>query len=1321
MNFGILKKSNNKIFLVMLVMLLLVNMLNGWIVPQSAHAATGDNAPVHYRYDDGAKAIAENLSVTDSDGYIRFEIDGGSHSNETLTLNTTEPISTDSGEITFEGNNILLNEIKIGTYSVVNNIVEIDFSVPIKNGEFEGTAVGAITTIEGWTINTTDDNSSDGGTANQVWLPDHLIYKTNGDAYLSKSLNSDGTNTVTGVTYEGGPTYTFISDWVDGVGNGITLDKEGTQLPLTFSTGGAPVKRIEESAGYGKTLKIGYSKGHIESVRNNYHGSAFGPEAVSDPFTANQGDRIIFDWQSNGEDDNYEVYGFLYNIETNSYTELMYGRGQNQPWVTAGNVIPADGNYQFRFVAGSYDATGGKALGATLNIDNVRIRSGYVDHNVVDAIVSRITYENVDVDGTIEAIAPANSLLDRIINVVTEDPATRDIRELGQATVQLGDRLELLRATVEESALALMELEFNLPVRTDLDEADLTGMIVTAGGDELKIAEVLSVEGAIVKVRLEASIEPPTASFTINYDDDAPSLVDYVEDSSNKLEDFGPINGEFIMTPLELIKVTTDVDDPRKVNLTFNKPVAVAEEDLDLTGLTIGGQTVSLVEVNGNTVTVLMPDERPYRNGDQISYDESGKIADATYPDDNLLGDIDSSNQPEDVVDGRLPDLDFTDNGTPIDWNPDFNPNADQDYVGIVPNATDEISISPYPLGDTDKTYAVITLDNSISSNEVLPESQLPNVPLAEGRNEIEITIYDKDTNEAVNRYTFIVWRTSNKLTDVEPASSQSNSLNLNFNPLAEEQTMNVPYQVSEMNLTLTPVDPQATIEMSLNDEPEGPITVENGISAISDIPLQVGRNTIVFTVTDQKGEVRTYTIIVNRANQSGGVYIPPTEIIEVDVVIGGENTADITKVPIKRTTNADGTITDQVTFTEDKASETVDKAKKSGENIARVVIPDKEDKVNEVNVDIPAQTTALLQESGIDLEIYTENAIIRLPNPSLDGIAEDFYFRLVPVKDPDERREIEERARVEAVVRQVAGDNDINVVARPMTIETNLSSRPVTLTLPLRDVVLPVNESERIAFLSGLGIFIEHSDGDKEVVRGTVVTYNDGLLGLQFSITKFSTFTIINFNDQQYGEHTAYLKGFPDGEFKPDEKVTRAQMALMIARNLSYDADKPASSAPFDDVPVNHYAAHAISFVNELGIMNGYPDGSFQADNAITRAEMSTLAANYLKLTIGSNEKLSFSDTEQHWAQFIIEANVSDGIMKGYPDGTFRPDQNLTRAEAVVVVNQLFNRGPLFGVTESPFPDVVDSHWAYEDIQEAAIDHHYMMDKEENEQYMEQ
>src|SRR5690606_8211574 len=103
--------------------------------------------------------------------------------------------------------------------------------------------------------------------------------------------------------------------------------------------------------------------------------SVFGPDAWSAPFDAKAGDDLAFDWSAANGGDDYEVYGFLVDTATNAHTELMYGRGYQQGWTTAAGQIPADGNYRFRFVTGSFDRTGGLAIGASLYIDNVRVLS----------------------------------------------------------------------------------------------------------------------------------------------------------------------------------------------------------------------------------------------------------------------------------------------------------------------------------------------------------------------------------------------------------------------------------------------------------------------------------------------------------------------------------------------------------------------------------------------------------------------------------------------------------------------------------------------------------------------------------------------------------------------------------------------------------------------------------------------------------------------------------------------------------------------------------------------------------------------------------
>ncbi|GJM78376.1 hypothetical protein HMSSN139_08720 [Paenibacillus sp. HMSSN-139] len=332
------------------------------------------------------------------------------------------------------------------------------------------------------------------------------------------------------------------------------------------------------------------------------------------------------------------------------------------------------------------------------------------------------------------------------------------------------------------------------------------------------------------------------------------------------------------------------------------------------------------------------------------------------------------------------------------------------------------------------------------------------------------------------------------------------------------DYTMSVGNSTSEIRFTVNFL-PEAT--MTINGNP-----VEKG-QASDAIFLGVGRNEITIVITEENGNTRTYTITVTRAaspssgdsgggnNNSGSGNAgspsaspgPVTTTIEVDVVIGGDEEADITKVPIERTKNRNGSIADKVIFTKDKAQETVDKALKSGKDIARILIPDEADEVSQVNLEIPADTVNLLKGKGIALEIYNPNVFIQVPADSLNGLDQSFYFRLVPVKDRSEREDIELRAKTEEAVRKWAADGNIEVVARPMTIETNLPSRPVTLTLPLRGVALPEKAGERAAFLAQLGIFIEHTNGEKEVIPGNPVVMPDGQLGLQFSIDHFSTF----------------------------------------------------------------------------------------------------------------------------------------------------------------------------------------------------------------------
>ena len=176
-----------------------------------------------------------------------------------------------------------------------------------------------------------------------------------------------------------------------------------------------------------------------------------------------------------------------------------------------------------------------------------------------------------------------------------------------------------------------------------------------------------------------------------------------------------------------------------------------------------------------------------------------------------------------------------------------------------------------------------------------------------------------------------------------------------------------------------------------------------------------------------------------------------------------------------------------------------------------------------------------------------------------------------------------------------------------------------------------------------------------------------------------------------------AYVEG-SGGLFRPEAPLSRGEAAALLAR-LSTDASgRPiytgTEAAPFfPDVPAAAWYAPYISFVTRWGIADGYLDGTFRPEASISRAELLKLLCAYF-----DPESVSvspFCDIPQgHWAAEIIAWAAEQGWVSGYPDGTFRPEQTVSRAEAVKMINRALGRADAMG-TQSPFPDVPLSHWA--------------------------
>jgi hypothetical protein len=191
-------------------------------------------------------------------------------------------------------------------------------------------------------------------------------------------------------------------------------------------------------------------------------------------------------------------------------------------------------------------------------------------------------------------------------------------------------------------------------------------------------------------------------------------------------------------------------------------------------------------------------------------------------------------------------------------------------------------------------------------------------------------------------------------------------------------------------------------------------------------------------------------------------------------------------------------------------------------------------------------------------------------------------------------------------------------------------------------------------------------------------------------------------------GEHYLYIHGYEDGTFKPERNVTRAEVAAMLY-NLYQLNNLDVKVKDFPDVPDNYWAKHVIDVVYSQGLMVGYTDGTFKPNDPITRAELATVIAKVKHLDIDTPNP--FSDTQNNWARKSISIVAKLGIMIGYQDGSFKPNQNITRVETVIALNRMAQRGPLEKVNQSTWPDVKSNYWGFKDIEEASIDHRYIID----------
>ena len=415
----------------------------------------------------------------------------------------------------------------------------------------------------------------------------------------------------------------------------------------------------------------------------------------------------------------------------------------------------------------------------------------------------------------------------------------------------------------------------------------------------------------------------------------------------------------------------------------------------------------------------------------------------------------------------------------------------------------------------------------------------------------------------------------------------------------------------------------------------------------------------------------------------------------------------------------SNGSFQDTVNFTVANANEFLRILGNKEDKRSRLVIPNMEPPASETKVILDRDAAKRLIEGKSHFSIAMGMVKIDVPFTSMSDFNEDIFFRIVPIKDALRQKAIEDRAKQAEIVLQQGNGANVKLVGQPISIDTNLQNRQVTLLLPL-----PANLTS--AQRENIMVYVEHSNGTAEIIRGRFAEFTRGQTGIVFDVEHFSTFSLLYVEQAQEevppekepievgSTFASYIHGYTDGTFRPNVNVTRAQMAAMLARNLS-DNHVPEASNLFYADTATSWAKNDIEYIRTEGIMQGRHDRSFGPNEMITRAQMAVIAVRWIdKQCVEGATDTSYCEINTsgetyrdvavtHWAAKEINRISAIGIMVGSGNGEFRPEEKLTRAQAVKVLNRIFNRPIPTEDTEQIFKDIPKEHWAYFEIQAAA------------------
>jgi hypothetical protein len=408
----------------------------------------------------------------------------------------------------------------------------------------------------------------------------------------------------------------------------------------------------------------------------------------------------------------------------------------------------------------------------------------------------------------------------------------------------------------------------------------------------------------------------------------------------------------------------------------------------------------------------------------------------------------------------------------------------------------------------------------------------------------------------------------------------------------------------------------------------------------------------------------------------------PPPVIPPIDPGTGGNPNPDVipvmpAEVDRADSTTDDGHVKEMISFTGDKAKQTIVKAKNSKSVAIEIKVNDTTIKEAEfISFNLPSDTISQLVSNHLYIIFTSEKGRMELPLETLKSIKGNVSIDLFILTDP---------SKVEKMNQSISENvKNGHSVGQPTEIATNYIGK-TKISLPLDISKLPKSEEDLSEYLKTLGVFVQHSDGSIEYLKGDIQLEKGGKpVAISIMVDKFSTFTIVSdqyvkqvyMDDKEissYAYDAVYMAqqlgimAGINGKFSPTQQVTRAQFTKMIIEMLG-EEPVATSSKSFKDVPSHYWAYGYIMKAVELGIIKGATPETFKPGATITREQVALMLGRAYKLK-ASSTPVEFNDQEKitKEAQPYVQALQEKGIMNGNK-GSFNPKQNVTREMAAVI-----------------------------------------------------